>query len=194
MKSTTEHQKWLDEFILELRVRDVPGELIGDAVSTVEAHLRDTGEQPADAFGSPGDYAENLDLPGRRAPRGQTWILSEVALAAFTVLAFAVVALFTGSEFEVTGLLLALILANAVTGAVVIMNLDAIARSWSLWQGGLLGMAIAVTYALVIGLTPDPVLLTLPTIPVVVVTGLVSAGFIWHAVRGADPVTKPVAL
>lgn len=191
MKSTTEHQKWLDEFILELRVRDVPGDLIGDAVSTVEAHLRDTGEQPVDAFGSPGDYAENLDLPGRRAPRGQTWILSEVALAAFTVLAFAVVALFTNSDFEVTGLLLALILANAVTGAVVIMNLDAIARSWTLWQGGLLGTAIAVTYALVIGLTPDLVLLTLPAVPVVVVTGLVSAGFIWQAVRSSDPISKP---
>lgn len=193
MRTNSEQQKWLDEFTLELRVRNVPGHLIGDAVATVEAHLRDTGELPTDAFGSPGDYAAQLDLPGRRAPRAASWILIEIALVAFTVLAFAVIAMATRSDFDVTLLLSGIILANAVTGAVVLMNLDAIARSWAIWQGGLLGMVIAVTYGLIIGLTPDRSFLSLPAVPVAIVAGVVSAGFIWHAVRAADPVIKPVA-
>lgn len=48
---------WAEEFILEARLRDVPGGRIGDALGEVNAHCRDAGETAADAFGDPAVYA-----------------------------------------------------------------------------------------------------------------------------------------
>lgn len=68
---TITNKRWLDDFTLELRLRDVPGSVIGDALETVEAHLKDSGESAVDVFGDPTTYADSLDLerrtPGRRS-------------------------------------------------------------------------------------------------------------------------------
>lgn len=55
------HQGWSDDFVLELRLLDVPGPVIGERLAEVEAHCTDTGESPAEAFGDPTDYARRLD-------------------------------------------------------------------------------------------------------------------------------------
>ena len=193
MITSNEQRKWLEDFIVELRLRDVPGALIGDAVSTVEAHLKDTGEQPRDAFGPPGEYADNLDLPGRRSGGAAVWAGRAAGVAAFTVLPFAITAVFTRAEFEVTPLLLLLILVACAALVVIAVNLDAIVRSWAIWQSGLLGMGIALAYAAAIGLAPEVVLLRLPAIPTLIGAGLAVVGFIWWAARSADPVTHPTA-
>lgn len=52
--------QWVDEFVLEQRLLEVPGSRIGDALATVEAHLAETGESAADAFGPPRQYARLL--------------------------------------------------------------------------------------------------------------------------------------
>ncbi|MHA7277190.1 hypothetical protein ACX80O_11805 [Arthrobacter sp. Hz1] len=189
--TSSEHQKWLEDFILELRFRDVPGHLIGDAVSTVEAHLKDTGERSVDAFGLPGDYAENLDLPRRRPDGPGVWIGRTLAVAAFTVLLPSVTAIVTGTDFTVTVLLLALIIVTVAALVVVAVNLASIIRSWAVWHSGLLGMGIALAYAAVIGLTPDLVLLRLPAIPVAAAATVVVTGFVWRSVKSADPVIDP---
>ncbi|MBG6179446.1 hypothetical protein [Arthrobacter sp. CAN_A1] len=186
-----ERRKWLEDFTLELRFRDVPGHLIGDAVSTVETHLEDTGERPLDAFGLPGDYADNLDLPRGRPAGPGAWIGRALAVAAMTVLPFAVTAIVTGTAVAVTALLLALILLAITALVVIAVNLESIVRSWAVWHSGLLGMGIALAYAAVIGLTPDLVLLRLPAIPVAAVAAVVVAGFIWQSVKSADPVIDP---
>ena len=62
---------WADEFILEQRMLDVPGDRIGDALVTIEDHLRESGESAAQAFGDPKAYARELaEASGtaRRAP------------------------------------------------------------------------------------------------------------------------------
>lgn len=51
---------WADEFVVELRLRDVPGAAIGDALAEVEAHVVDAGTSARDAFGDPTRYAEQL--------------------------------------------------------------------------------------------------------------------------------------
>lgn len=51
---------WADEFVLEARLRDVPGDRIGDALSEVNAHCRDAGETAAQAFGDPIAYARAI--------------------------------------------------------------------------------------------------------------------------------------
>ncbi|NOJ60205.1 hypothetical protein [Arthrobacter sp. 260] len=191
MITSNEQRKWLEDFIVELRLRDVPGDLIGDAVSTVEAHLQDTGESPIDAFGPPDEYAENLALPGRRNGGAMLWVGRAVGVAAFTVLPFAITPVVTGRDFEVTAVLLTLILVVCAALVVISVNLDAIVRSWAIWQSGLLGMGIALAVAAAIGLTPDVVFLRLPAIPMLVGACLAVAGFIWWAARSADPVVRP---
>ena len=49
--------RWIEDFVVESRVLDVPGDRIGDALATVEEHLVETGESVHEAFGSPRDYA-----------------------------------------------------------------------------------------------------------------------------------------
>ncbi len=54
------HQQWCDDFVLELRLRDVPGAVIGDRLAEVEAHCAESGESPDAAFGEPVDYARTI--------------------------------------------------------------------------------------------------------------------------------------
>lgn len=55
------HQKWCDDFVLELRLRDVPGPVIGDRLAEVERHCAETGQTPAVSFGDPTAYATGID-------------------------------------------------------------------------------------------------------------------------------------
>lgn len=54
---TRTDQSWREAFVLELRLRDVDGADIGDAVAVVEAHCAESGEHPEEAFGDPVAYA-----------------------------------------------------------------------------------------------------------------------------------------
>lgn len=51
-KQLTDKQ-WLDEMIIELRLRNVRGPAIGDAVAAVETHCAESGESATEAFGHP---------------------------------------------------------------------------------------------------------------------------------------------
>lgn len=53
-------KKWFDEMIIELRLRNVRGDAIGDAVAAVETHCAESSKNPADAFGDPREYARDL--------------------------------------------------------------------------------------------------------------------------------------
>ena len=48
---------------IQLRLREIPGTAIGQIVAEVESHVRETGEDPVEAFGQPGSYSENF-TPG----------------------------------------------------------------------------------------------------------------------------------
>lgn len=58
--NTPAHKKWLDELTLELRLKDVSGRSIGDALATVREFLADSGQSPEEAFGTPRVYAAEL--------------------------------------------------------------------------------------------------------------------------------------
>jgi len=55
----------------QLRLRQVPGKDIGQIVAEVESHVRETGEDPIEAFGQPGTYSAQFTRDrgsrGRRA-------------------------------------------------------------------------------------------------------------------------------
>lgn len=57
-----EEQDWIEAMVLELRLRDVRGRAVGDAVRSVQAHCADSGESPAEAFGDPVAYAASLSF------------------------------------------------------------------------------------------------------------------------------------
>ncbi|GAA1351817.1 hypothetical protein [Falsarthrobacter nasiphocae] len=59
---TTENGTWEEEFVLELRLDDVTGKAIGDALAVVRSHCEDTGETPYVAFGDPQAYARSLEF------------------------------------------------------------------------------------------------------------------------------------
>src|SRR5262245_36541409 len=52
--------EWREAFVLQLRLRDVPGARIGEALAEVETHCADSGHSPLEAFGDPKAYAESL--------------------------------------------------------------------------------------------------------------------------------------
>lgn len=54
---------WTEAVLLELRMRNVPGDTIGAALAEVDSHCAESGEPAAEAFGEPVAYARSLDLP-----------------------------------------------------------------------------------------------------------------------------------
>lgn len=55
--------KWASTVILQLRLRGVSGEHIGEVLVEVESHVVESGESAQEAFGDPVDYAKALNLP-----------------------------------------------------------------------------------------------------------------------------------
>lgn len=54
--------------MLALRLKDVPGDRIGEILAEVESHVSDTGEDPTEAFGPPREYAAALTAGQTREP------------------------------------------------------------------------------------------------------------------------------
>jgi hypothetical protein len=83
---------YVNRLVLALRMRDVPGNRIGQVVAELEAHVAESREAPVDAFGSAEEYADRvaaaLDRPAtrrhRQALRGLL-IAWPIALAAMLV-------------------------------------------------------------------------------------------------------------
>ena len=100
MNATMTDKTWIDLFIVELRMRRVPGPVIGDAVASVRELLADSGQSAEEAFGSAREYAASLDLPTMKAGHQalKTLFLPVMGLFAFLVLALASTAWFAGNS------------------------------------------------------------------------------------------------
>ncbi|AFR28079.1 hypothetical protein [Arthrobacter sp. Rue61a] len=85
MMQETANKKWFDELVLELRLRQVHGDAIGDTVASVRELLRDTGQQAEEAFGPARSYAAELELP--RAPKFE-WVRKALWPSMLGLLAF----------------------------------------------------------------------------------------------------------
>ncbi|MGY2079031.1 hypothetical protein [Modestobacter sp. SYSU DS0657] len=70
---------WVQEFVLELRLRGVGGGLIGEALSEADAHCADSGAGAGEVFGDPVAYARTLDLPVREDQTSTTAMLGAMA-------------------------------------------------------------------------------------------------------------------
>ncbi len=145
---------WRDAFVVQLRLRDVPGAAIGDALAQVDAHCAESGQSPLLAFGDPADYADALVPSLPRGPRVSWW--ASGLLAGGTMLA--VVAFLSG----VGGLSdrsVATLDAGDVAAAGVVAALVAAWVAWMPWlmRGGrswptVLGLWVGLTVPVVLGI------------------------------------------
>lgn len=96
---TSRDQTTLDSYrerlLLALRLRDVPGDRIGEVLAEVEAHVAETGEDPVDAFGPPRRYADQVvRVSGRRGrwnlDRGVVVSSLVIAVASFAAMSLTV--------------------------------------------------------------------------------------------------------
>ncbi|MCT1590415.1 MULTISPECIES: HAAS signaling domain-containing protein [Kocuria] len=79
------HRRWCDDFVLELRLRDVPGARIGDHLAEVESHCIETGAEPKEAFGDATEYAREVGSADDPVRGGGTVRVTLICLAALVV-------------------------------------------------------------------------------------------------------------
>ncbi|WP_119697731.1 hypothetical protein [Microbacterium halotolerans] len=88
MKTTTTDDTWIEQFTVELRLRRVRGQAIGDAIASVRELLADSGQGAEEAFGSAREYAASLDLPAMSAREHAVRSMLLPVLGLFTFLIF----------------------------------------------------------------------------------------------------------
>jgi len=183
---------YLDNLLLQLRLREVPGDRIGQILAEVQTHVADTGLDPVDAFGEPGEYAATYaaQTPASRPARGwsHVWLRDLGVFVVGTTACSAVIVgvlQLTGSV-HVTARLLGMWLAAAAVGMVVFHGVlgPLMARDTAgslkprtftsrfMVLGGLAMMA-GVAVVVLIGLLP-----TGPTLASVPGLGLAAAGLL----------------
>ena len=59
-RTRTTAETYREQLLMHLRLRDLPGDRIGEALAEVEAHTAETGEDPREAFGPPKQYARQV--------------------------------------------------------------------------------------------------------------------------------------
>lgn len=97
-------RRWREEFVVELRLAGTPGDQIGDALVTVDAHCAESGEPVGDAFGDPVAYARELLGEGASRARLRPRLVVGLAfgLLAMLMLPRAVEDWRRGDQFDVT--------------------------------------------------------------------------------------------
>ena len=195
----------------QLRLRKVPGKVIGQIVAEVESHVRETGEDPVAVFDQPGSYsAQFAPIPAGGSQPGRRRVREVVASAAIVVGCWM---LGTGllnlrDEVSITTKALASCLAVGLLIALIVLPLDLALedrRTRIVVAGGGSVMSrtdqwlrfLALWGALLAGGTvnefaPDgSVLLMAPGWALLVVgLGLV-AGFLWRASRRMGRIVDP---
>lgn len=190
-------RRWAEDFVVEQRLLGVPGGRIGDALVTVESHVRESGEHAQEAFGDPRAYAQALAGADGSPMLGSTTVVSLVlGLAGMLVTLLAVPAWLGGTGVAVSGgvLVVAGILTVLMTGLLVAPATALRLVVEHRWVGLLLPFALIGGFLAVLLAWPAP-LFELPAGPTGVVGLLlvaVSSVLAWFDYDD-DPVTAPGA-
>lgn len=185
---------WERDFIVELRLRDVDGRTIGDALAQVRSHCEESGQPMREAFGDPAAYARSLELPS--APSVEAGIVavrSILGLIAMFLTLWSFTAWLDGEGLTLT---LGRVVALLLLGAAVLM----VARAIGFiirhpWRSSIVMGSVVASVVVAELLLPQP-LVVLPALAVVAVgaVGLVATS-LWD-VRSSktsdDPVIDPV--
>ena len=167
---------WLDAFVLALRVRGVPGTLIGDALAEVESHCAEAGEPAADAFGDPVAYAQSLELPPDEDLESEIrWggVWSGLKLVALFAVPAAVRGLVRGEPVNVTG--------GMLLTVVLMLGIVAVLGARSTWAmrtvverpgPASIMLGASLTSVVLPSVLWRTVVVSLPVVPVLVVAAL----------------------
>lgn len=171
------HQSWCDDFVFELRMRDVPGSVIGERLAEIEAHCADTGESPAEAFGDPTDYARQLDEQSSPDLASGVWRIALNSAVQVVALLVGTAAAFAWARDEQLSYNIvqvgAMALFTAILLAMPALLRPLVKRPW-LVGAPVLGIALAAPIGAAAASQLDlPAVLTLPPAPVTVALFLV---------------------
>jgi hypothetical protein len=75
------HRKWCNDFVIELRLQDQSGPVIGERLAEIEGHCTETGESPEEGFGSARDYARQVADLGEPEPDSGVWRITLLCAA-----------------------------------------------------------------------------------------------------------------
>ncbi|MCI2237201.1 hypothetical protein MO973_34430 [Paenibacillus sp. TRM 82003] len=192
-------ERWCEDLVVALRLRDVPGGRIGAVLAEVRAHLADSGEDPAEAFGEPGEYAAALTAAAPAPTRRERALGFARRFALVTGVWWAVGgagALLGGEAARVTAPSLLVCAVVALVGPGLVERLATARRvaglAWAAGAGAATS-ALAVAGALADQLT-DALSAPVPALALLL-PGLVLAS--WGALSGGslrpDPVVDPLA-
>jgi hypothetical protein len=179
--------EWRDAFLIQARLLDVPGAVIGEALAEIDAHCADSGQRPDEAFGDPVEYAKALagGRPSghsglrRRLSRGTP--MAVAALSGLMGLLDGVDAIRHGTDGVVTaGQLVFVVVGVVATVLIVAVGLAALGRPGRSGGRWLLGAVTAAGCggALFVALTWQQVVARVPGW-VLLAAGLVLLAFVW---------------
>ncbi|MFZ1284572.1 MAG: hypothetical protein WAQ75_10690 [Propionicimonas sp.] len=188
---------WADAFVIEQRLLGVPGDHIGDALVTVEAHVAESGESAEEAFGDATAYAR--EIAAGRDPGGElsaaTVASAVVGLVGVLVISHTTRAWLAGGSADLTvGALLGLGLVVAALGVLLIKPAATLRLILSkFWVGAIL-LALPVFGSVAAMILLPAVVLTVPAL----VLGALGALLVGAAAlltyldgTGTDPVLAP---
>ena len=201
MTTTASDKKWFDEFIVELRLRDVLGRSIGDAVASARELLSDSGQSATEAFGPARVYAASLELPrefGKGWASRGLWS-SLFGLVAFLLFVQAGVAWARSEALLISPAQLALLAAPAVLIAFLPLYLHAaIRRRWPIILLVFIGGPLGFLAGAVAPTAPADAWLALDPFPWLLASGvamiLLSLGNTIRTLRRGtiDDITEPI--
>lgn len=193
----------------QLRLRKVPGKVIGQVIAEVESHVRETGEDPVEVFGQPGTYSAQYS-GGRKAGGRIGW--STLRAAAATTVAVGGGLMLLEGVFNRTGVVLvtaSMLLAWVAMGlmfAFVVLRVDDVmadretrtitaarrtqgTRAAYWWR--LLALWATLGLGTAIRSQEGPVLLRLPGGALLLVGLAVTGVFVWVYLRRSDRIVDP---
>jgi hypothetical protein len=184
---------WETDFVVELRLLDVSGQQIGDALEQVRSHCAESGEDARTAFGDPAEYARSLGLPAQDVRSAGMLLATGGGLVGMFLTLWGFTSWLDGETVAVTlGRLVAAVVLVMAAPLLLRYLRTVLERPWHAVAVMALGLATVVAAPLVL----TAALAHLPAL-VVTVTGLVLVigTALWEHFGGvpADPVVSPVA-
>ncbi|MBB2903020.1 hypothetical protein FHR75_003856 [Kineococcus radiotolerans] len=187
-------ERYCDELLLALRMKDVPGNRIGEVLAEVRDHLTSSGEDPAEAFGTPQDYAGALTA-GRSGARWSAPASATAGNAAgvagllWTVTG--ATALLTRQPAVLTEFQIVLPVAVAVAAPLLIDAVVSARRATALGWGLLVTIALPAVAVLHAWVGPL-ISVAVPAVVLLVPGSLVAVAWIIATARTVDPVVDPL--
>lgn len=170
------HKKWTDAFVMELRMRDVPGPRIGDELTTVYSHCEETGESPEEAFGSAKEYAASLGYQSTQKRGENLEMMIPMLFQVFLLFVFtySMRAIAEEHNFMLNGVVLGCWIGTLVVIVVMLLVLKPrvlLEKPWTLILGSLIACGLGVAGA--IASRQDlPLVVNIPALPVAVGAGV----------------------